>query len=132
MKGLDTTVLIDGLRKDPGLAKRLEALELEALVTTEVNAFETLLGIHFKGGPHLPQRLEAARRVLQDLIVLPLERGGAERAAQVAGELARQGRSINTGDALTAGILLDHGIATLVTRDVQHFERIPGLAVETY
>ncbi len=132
MKGLDTTVLIDALRRDAGLAETVPALEEEGVATTEVNVFETLLGLYFDGGPRLAIRLDKTHAFLQDLLVLPLQRGGAERAAQLAAQLAREGRTIGTGDALTAGILLDHGISTVVTRDVEHFRRIRGLKVETY
>jgi len=132
MKGADTTVLIDALREDPRLERILDRLDEEGVVTTEVNVFETLLGIHFDVGPKLHPRLEKARALFDDLIVLPLERGGADRAARLAAQLAREGRTIGTGDALVAGILLDRGIDTLVTRDVEHFGRIRGLKVETY
>lgn len=132
MKGLDTTVLIDALRGEEGLRNILPALDEEGVATTEVNVFEVLLGIYFAGGPRRSVRLDRTHAMLHDLLVLPLQRGGADRAAQVAAQLVREGRAIATGDALTAGILLDHGIDTVVTRDVEHFRRIRGLSVETY
>lgn len=132
MRGLDTTVLIDALREDSGLQRLLPDLDEEGVATTEVNVFETLLGIYFDGGPRLSLRLDKTHAMLQDLLILPLERGGADRAAQIAAQLARDGRTIATGDALIAGILLDHGIQTIVTRDAEHFRRVQGLKVETY
>jgi len=132
MKGADTTVLIDALREDPRLGRILDGLDDEGVVTTEVNVFETLLGIYFNEGLKLQRRLEKARALFENLIVLPLEREGADRAARLAAQLAREGRTIGTGDALVAGILLNRGINTLVTRDVEHFGRIRGLKVETY
>lgn len=132
MKGADTTVLIDALREDPRLKRILDRLDDEGVVTTEVNVFETLFGVHFDAGPKVESRLQKAQALFEDLVVLPLERGGADRAARVAAQLAREGRMIGTGDALVAGILLDRGVDTLVTRDIEHFGRIRGLRVETY
>ena len=132
MKGLDTTVLIDVLRREGALGEVVPTLDEEGVATTEVNAFEALFGVYLDGGSHMSHRLDKTHALLQDLLVLPLQRGGAERAAQVAAELAREGRTIATGDILTAGILLDHGVDTIVTRDVEHYRRIRGLKVETY
>jgi len=132
MKGLDTTALIDALRGEEGIRKKVAVFDQAGLATTEVNAFETLVGFHFQGGSALSRRLDAVYRLLEDLVVFPLDRGGSDRAARIAAALAREGRRIGTGDALTAGILLDHGVDTIVTRDTRHFARVPDLHVETY
>jgi len=42
--------------------------------------------------------------------------------------LRREGRAIDVRDALQAGVCLDAGVP-LVTRNVRHFERVPGLRV---
>jgi len=42
------------------------------------------------------------------------------------GELRRSGETIDVRDAMQAGICLEAG-ANLVTRNVAHFERVPGL-----
>jgi len=132
VKGLDSTALIDALEGDTSLQRRVPTLDRAGVATTEVNVFETLVGFFFRGGTTLPERLDAVHRMIEDLTVFPLDRGGALKAAEVAAQLAREGRTLGTGDALTAGILLSRGIDTVVTRDVEHFQRIRGLKVETY
>ncbi|TLZ50826.1 MAG: type II toxin-antitoxin system VapC family toxin [Methanobacteriota archaeon] len=132
MKALDSTALIDALEGDASLLRKVPTLDRVGVATTEVNAFETLVGFFFRGGPTLPERLEAVHGMLGDLTVFPLDRGGALKAAEVAAELAREGRTLGTGDALTAGIILSRGVDTIVTRDVEHFHRIRGLKVEGY
>ena len=50
-------------------------------------------------------------------------RGGA-----LLSQLRRDGAPIDVRDAMQAGICLETG-TTLVTRNVSHFERVPGLLV---
>lgn len=61
---------------------------------------------------------------------LPFTPAGAREAALVDGELKSAGDEINLGDVLIAGNVRETG-GTVLTRD-EHFERIEGLAVETY
>jgi predicted nucleic acid-binding protein len=53
--------------------------------------------------------------------------GRAEGPALLS-ELRRRGEAIDVCDAMQAGICLELG-ATLVTRNVSHFERVPGLRI---
>lgn len=54
----------------------------------------------------------------------------AAEAAALEAELRERGASIGPMDAVTAGAVRDVG-GTLITAD-DRFERVPGLAVETY
>jgi predicted nucleic acid-binding protein len=59
---------------------------------------------------------------------LALTRAAAIRAGSLLRSLRTEGRSIDVRDAMQAGICLDAGVS-LVTRNVGHFERVPGLRV---
>lgn len=63
-----------------------------------------------------------------DALIDFVEEEGAHRAGEVCGELERAGRTIGERDALIAGVALAVGLP-LVTSNVTHFRRVPGLRV---
>ena len=132
MKLLDTTLLVDFLRRQDAARQAIAALEKagESVGTTEVNAFELLLGV-YKRGRSDPRRLAAVEKLLNHLEVAPLDRAGAARAAQILSALRAGGRDSGVLDALVAGIALASGYDSIVSRD-EGFRRIPELKVETY
>lgn len=132
MRLLDTTVLVDFMRRRPEARRVVQEIEDagERNVTTEVNAFEILEGAFPDGKPD--RALFAhVQQVLQRMDVLDLDRAGAARAAEIAARLRAAGRNVGVLDVLVAGIALASGFDTIVTRD-EDFRRIPGLKVETY
>ena len=66
------------------------------------------------------------RELLRSVPVLPLNRPIMRRFARVRGQLRRQGRIIGDPDILIGATALHHDLS-LVTRNISHFERIPGL-----
>jgi len=133
LRTLDSSILIDFLRDLPAAKRKLAELEQEhRLVTTEVGAFELYLGVEHLGARRRERERGRVKSLLEPMDVLPLERRGAIRAAEIAGEVRRRGRSVGLADLLTAAIALGHGGDTIVTRDVEDFRRVPGIRVETY
>ena len=117
----DTDVLIDYLAGAQPARDRVAAyIDTEQLQTTAVNCFELLSG----AGPG--KRGQAVRRLVEALLVLPLDRAAAERAAEVRRKLERVGRPIGMGDSLITGIALAHSLP-LLTRNRSHFDRVEGL-----
>jgi predicted nucleic acid-binding protein len=76
--------------------------------------------------------MDAFERVMSNLDVLPLDGGSALRAAKISGTLDKSGESIDPFDALIAGITLENGADSLVTRNTSHFQRIRGLKIEDH
>ncbi|WP_256943961.1 PIN domain-containing protein, partial [Halobacterium hubeiense] len=64
------------------------------------------------------------------LDALPLTEPAAREAALIEASLLDDGACVNLGDTLIAGVCRHHD-ARIVTRD-DHFDRVPGLDVETY
>jgi predicted nucleic acid-binding protein len=60
--------------------------------------------------------------------VLPVTQGAAEIAAATRRHLERRGQGIGVADYLIAGVCIAHGLP-LLTRNVAHFRRVPGLAL---
>ncbi|HKK27510.1 MAG TPA: type II toxin-antitoxin system VapC family toxin [Gemmatimonadota bacterium] len=122
---VDSDVLIDALRGRPDAARRLD-LELQtgALATTSVSAFELRSGV--RSG-------EAAGKVetlLAALTVLPFDEEAAEKAADVRRTLESEGEGIGMADYMIAGICLTRS-GLLLTRNREHFGRVPGLSLGT-
>ena len=66
------------------------------------------------------------RRFLERLTLLPLDDATMEVFARIRADLRRQGQLIPDLDLLIAATAIHHEI-TLLTRNVRHFARIPGL-----
>ncbi|MBI5500616.1 MAG: type II toxin-antitoxin system VapC family toxin [Deltaproteobacteria bacterium] len=117
----DTDVLIDYLRGEGEQVERI-AFELQhGLRTTVVSAFEL-----WAGAIGSAKRERAVDTLLAALTIVPLDGEDARAAAGVRRDLERAGRSIGMADSLIAGICVRHG-AVLLTRNKDHFERIPNL-----
>jgi tRNA(fMet)-specific endonuclease VapC len=117
---LDSDVLIDYLRgAGPGRDLVRALIHGVGYRVTAVTAFELALGRSYRESPQPVHALLAAP-------LLMLTRKAALRGGMLLGELRRSGEAIDVRDAMQAGICLETG-TTLVTRNVSHFERIPGL-----
>lgn len=117
---LDSDVLIDYLRGTGAgweLLRRIrDTLEFKI---TAVTAFELALGKTF------------AQDAAQALLAAPclmLTREAGVRAGSLMRELRAAGAGIDVRDAMQAGICL-HSEAPLITRNLRHFSRVPGLDV---
>lgn len=127
----DSSFLLDYLDADrPATADAKAFLEAHADREYRIPAiayFEVLRGgARLRGAAgvtDLIEQLEWADR-------LPFTPAGARETALIDGELAGAGEEINLGDVLIAGSVREAG-GTVLTRD-DHFERVEGLAVETY
>lgn len=132
MKLLDTTVLVDVLRKLEAAHNLVRDMEEagEPVLTTEVNTFELVMGA-YRHGRADPRRLSEIENLLERLDVLALNREGARRAADVLAKARADGRDLGLLDALVAGIALASGCDVIVTRD-EGFRRVPGLRTQSY
>jgi len=120
----DSDVLIDALRgREPAVARIANELEGSALGTTTITVFELLSGAKTSASRKKIQKLLAAMRILE------VDEHAAEAAARVRRELEAKGISIGMADYLIAGICLVHS-GTLLTRNLKHFKRVPGLKAE--
>lgn len=112
------------------LAELLGEVPPEAQFTSAINIGELVYGAH--RGPHTQHHLEGLRsRVLPNVTVLPFDQEAALIYGRVRADLERRGRPIAEPDLRVASITLAHRL-TLVTGNLRHFERIPGLRVEDF
>jgi len=132
MKCIDTTFLIDLLRGDSSAVKKAKELDETGAITTEVNVFELVFGIYRAKKLNHKKRLEEAEKLFSRLVIFPLDHKAAVRAGEILGRLCSEGREIDIPDGMTAAISLENGCNVVVTRNAEHFGRIPQIRVESY
>lgn len=99
---LDTTFLLDLLKREPGAVRKAADLEKgdEPLYTTSVNVFELWQGLASRSREHR-QRVE---RLIADLHLLPLDSEAAKQGGEIWSDLQGEGRGIDTHDAMVASL----------------------------
>jgi len=127
MIAVDTSFLLDYLDGVEAAGDYLKSHQDTPFFVPSLVLFEVYRGAARTDGREGIDRVISA---LDWLDPLPLDEAAAREAALIEAELLDSGNRINLGDTLIGGICRHHG-AAILTRD-SHFERIDGLAVESY
>lgn len=127
---LDTDTVSYLIRgKSAVLDARVAGTAPKRLCISAVTRGELLYGVQLKPGAHRLAQL--VDQVLGRLSCLPWDNAAALHFAEVAAELHRRGVPIGSMDAMIAGHAKVVG-AVLVTNNMRHFSRVPGLVVENW
>lgn len=133
MKAVDTTFLIDLLKGNAGaIRKAREIDESGGAATTVVNILEITYGIYKSRSLDHERLLSDAEKLFVKMEIFPLDVRATIEAGKVLGALSREGKTVDVLDGTIGVIALVNGCNTIVTRNVEHFSRIPNLKVETY
>jgi tRNA(fMet)-specific endonuclease VapC len=128
LKVLDTHTCIALLRGNQAVIERRAATDDE-VVTTWVTVSELHYGAAKSVAPEKNRSL--VKRFLATLPILGVD----EAAAQIFGEakalLERQGQRVADAD-LFIGAIAAARQATVVTGNIRHYSRIPGVAIEDW
>jgi tRNA(fMet)-specific endonuclease VapC len=130
---LDSSVVIAAERRGETLERLIERIvrvtgDQEAALSA-VGLTELVHGIYRAPTPELRVRRESfLNELLTDLTVYPFTKETAMLAGKLDGEQQSQGVVIPFGDLLIGATALALGYSVL-TVNVRHFERIPGLSV---
>ena len=131
MKFLDTSFLIDIIRKYPPAESLLEPLEKTGPhVTSTLVVHEFLVGAY--GATKSHEELKIRENLLRTLIILPFDLKSAKESAKIESNLRKQGKYIGGADVLIAGTMIAHRIYHVVTRNVKHFHKMAEMIVEEY
>jgi tRNA(fMet)-specific endonuclease VapC len=127
---LDTDVVSNLMRPRPSaqLVQRLSDIDASEQATTAITLGELAYGAQHANRPELYER---AVHLLSGVRVLTFDRDAAERYGSIRHELEREGRRLPDPDLRIAATALVHG-AVLVTGNVRHFKRVPGLGCEDW
>ena len=128
---LDTTFLVDLMKGEEAAVARARRIEREATpVRIPAPAlFELWRGVHLAS-----RTAEEEGKVVRLLSLYPsaaFDADAAARGGEVDALLLRRGAPLDPEDAMIAGIALAR-TEPLLTRNVRHFSRVPGLRVESY
>ncbi len=123
---IDTDILIDLLRNQKEAVALVAELEKKKtlLATTVVNVFELHYGAH--KSKRAEKNLQATKKLLSRLVLLPLTTRSAQKASHMFAELERKGQPIGLRDTLIAAIALTREFS-VATRNVEHFKKIAEL-----
>jgi tRNA(fMet)-specific endonuclease VapC len=127
----DTDVLSAVLRRDPPLylIRRLAQVPPTDQATTTINLGELLYGAAKRGSERLVRQ---AREVVSTAaVILPFDTEAAEVYGPLRAQLEGEGRRLDEPDLRIASIALSRGLI-VVTGNVRHFARVPGLDIENW
>lgn len=130
---LDTDILSNLLKRVPSttLIAKLASVPVEQQFTSSITLGELVYGayrLRTRTGALLEQLDKA---LLPNLPVLPFDVAAARRYGEVRAELEHHGILLGDADLRIGAIALARGLA-VITGNVQHFQRIPGLLVANW
>ena len=128
---LDTCVLSEIQKgKNPHVAQKAQAYlsQYKQFTFSLMTRYEILRGLKDKKAPTQLVHFERLSRKSQ---ILPLDEDIIVLAADLWVALKQAGKLIGDNDLFIAATALHHGLI-LVTRNVAHFGRIPGLTLEDW
>lgn len=127
---LDTDIISATLRRQPDLrvVRRLASVPPTEQFTSAISLAELLFGAHRVGRADLVERIMELGDYLP---VLPFDEAAARAFGPLKADLERVGTPLAEPDLRIAAIALATGL-TLVSGNVRHFARVPGLALQNW
>lgn len=123
---LDSNTISYYFRGDPQVVLRLQAQRPQDVAVPAIVEYELRYGLLRLPPEMAAPRLAALTTLLLPMQKLPFDSECADHAARIRTTLEAAGNPIGPHDALIAATALRHG-ATLITRNVREFSRVPGL-----
>ncbi len=128
----DTNAISEAMRPKPNAdyVEWLRHLPREEQFTSSVVVGEMYAGAYAsQATAKWLDRIE--RLVLPTMTILIFDLPTAHEYGRIRAELRRSGQPIDEADMMIAATAVHHGL-TLVTANVSHFSRIPGLSVRGF
>jgi tRNA(fMet)-specific endonuclease VapC len=129
---LDTNILSELIKKrpNPNFLIRLRSEKPRTLYTSSVCVFEIRFGSALRDDfPIFWQRI--TDELLSGISILHFGEDEAVIAGDILAQLQKTGQKIGTEDILIAATALANR-CTLVTANIKHYSRIPGLKIENW
>ena len=125
---VDSDIVVEWLRGRASATTLLEDLAPDGIAISLITYGEIYEGIYFGNDPK--RSVQVFQTFLRAVGVLPLNRLIMRRYAQLRGTLRQQGTLLGDPDLLIAATAIHHDL-TLITGNVRHFQRIPGLTLHS-
>ena len=123
---LDSNTISYYFRGDPQVVPRLQALRPADVGVPAIVEYELRYGLLRLPSDAAATRLTALAQLLRPMQLLPFDSECAALAARIRANLEAAGTPIGPHDTLIAATALRYQ-ATLVTRNIREFSRVPGL-----
>lgn len=127
----DTDVLIDVMQDNERTKQRISSIESQRipLRLSSVSLFELYYGVErVKDSARRRRRIEG---VLESEPAYSADNAVMKKAGRIDGRLAANGRAIGMGDTIIAATAVVHE-EPILTRNVDHFDRIDDVEIESY
>lgn len=128
---LDTAFIIDLMGNDSGAIERYELLERERVQQkiSSMTLFELYHGVQRSISSNAEQK--KVMDVLDTKQIVPADAPVMRKAGRLHGQLQNDGVAIGESDCIIGSTAIVHDEPVL-TRNVDHFDRIDGVEVRTY
>ncbi len=130
---LDTDIISILLKRHPStvLIAKLASIPPSQQFTSSITLGELVYGAFRlkESAQSLLERID--KLLLANLTVLPFDSSAARGYGEIRARLESHGILTGDADLRIASIALSHNL-TVVTGNVRHFERIPGLRIENW
>ncbi|MBN1502525.1 type II toxin-antitoxin system VapC family toxin [Candidatus Woesearchaeota archaeon] len=128
---LDTNILIDALRGEQKVARKIRALTNLPikLATTPICLLELYKGAYMSS--RVEENLLKIRQAIKPLEILEFNEEVYHTYAKSFVDLARAGKMTHDTDLMIAALCIVHD-KKLITKNIKHFENIPLLKTESW
>ncbi len=130
MKVLDSDFIIFLLRGNSEAKSKMDELSRSSdiIATTIFNMQEVLFGAKLMGSK---SNFNSTLDFFSQLVVLEYDSNAVQIFLGVKHELRKSGKPVGIFDELIASVCLSHN-ASIITRNLKHFNLIPGLNVDSW
>lgn len=125
---LDADTVSFAIRGQGGVRQALRRHRSAGVFVSTVTEAELRFGCRKSGSHQLSDQIE---RFLNEVIVLSFDGDAARQFAVIRVQLERSGQPIGNLDTMVAAVAMSRSL-TLVTHNLRHFQRIPGLDCEDW
>ena len=129
----DTDIMSAMISRSPprALIVAVNSVPAEIRFTSSINIAEMAYGA-YRERPRTQELLGLIHQIITpNFAVLPFDADAAWRYGELRAYLERRGTPIGDADTRIAAVALSRNL-TVVTGNVRHFGRVPGLAVENW
>jgi len=128
---IDTSIFVDCLK-----AKPIESSKcfLESIEGTNNGFTSAIVVAELSVGAYISQRknaLENTLKLISTTTTINLDKEIAIQGGKIYSDLVRKGKEIELNDCLIAATAISSGINNIVTRNIDHFNKIKDIKVIT-
>jgi predicted nucleic acid-binding protein len=125
---VDTDWAIHHLNGHAVITQRLQDLQHEGLGLSVAALAEIYEGVYYSRNPEASE--QSLMAFLESVSLIDIDAQTAQIFGRERGRLRASGMLIGDVDLFIAATALQHGV-TVLTNNRRHFERIPGLSIES-